>query len=143
GTVDEIDVGKLTIGMLVEIKVGAIPNKIINGKLERVSPKAHRDEGSTLFDIEISLNDIGESFLRAGYSANADIIITKKTDIILIPERLVNMSDSIVTVEVQDTAGNIETRDVTIGLSDGINIEIATGLVEGELIVERPPKEIE
>lgn len=143
GTVDEIDVGKLTIGMPVEIKVGAIPNIIINGKLERVSPKAHKDEGSTLFDIEISLHDIGDSFLRAGYSANADIIITKKTDIILVPERLVSMSDSVITVEVQDTAGNIETRDVTTGLSDGINIEIATGLEEGELIVERPPKEIE
>ncbi len=143
GTVDEIDVGKLTIGMPVEIKVGAIPKIIINGKLERVSPKAHKDEGSTLFDIEISLHDIGDSFLRAGYSANADIIITKKTDIILVPERLVSMSDSVITVEVQDTAGNIETRDVTTGLSDGINIEIATGLEEGELIVERPPKEIE
>ncbi len=143
GTVDEIDVGKLTIGMPVEIKVGAIPNEIINGKLERVSPKAHRDEGSTLFDIEISLDDIGESFLRAGYSANADIIITKKTDIILIPERLVSMADSMITVEVQDTAGNIATRNVTTGLSDGINIEIASGLEVGELIVERPPKEIE
>lgn len=143
GTVDEIDVGKLSIGMPVEIKVGAIPNEVINGKLVRVSPKAHKDEGSTLFNIEISLDDVGHAFLRAGYSANADIIITKKTDIILVPERLVNMSDSIITVEVQDTAGNIETRNVTTGLSDGINIEIATGLVEGELLVERPPKEIE
>ena len=143
GTVDEIDVGKLSIGLPVEIKIGALPNEVIEGELKRVSPKAHRDEGSTLFDIEISLGDIGESFLRAGYSANADIIITKKTDIILIPERLVSMNDSMITIEVQDSAGNIETRDVTTGLSDGINIEIATGLEEGELIVERPPKEIE
>ena len=86
---------------------------------------------------------MGTSFLRAGYSANADIIITKKTDIILVPERLVTMSDSICTVEVQDTAGAISTRNVTTGLSDGLNIEIASGLEEGELLVERPPKVIE
>ena len=81
--------------------------------------------------------------MRAGYSANADIIITRKSDIILVPERLVTITDSISTVEVQDTAGMIEPRDVTTGLSDGLNIEIATGLEEGELLVERPPKEIE
>lgn len=143
GTVDEIDVGKLKIGMPVEIKIGALPNELVNGVLARVSPKAHRDEGSTLFDIEITLSDLGTSFLRAGYSANADIIITKKTDIVLVPERLVTMSDSICTVEIQDTTGAISTRNVTVGLSDGLNIEIASGLEEGELLVERPPKEIE
>jgi len=143
GTVDEIDVGKLVIGMPVEIKIGALPNEIVHGQLSRISPKAHLDEGSTLFDIEIALHDLGESFLRAGYSANADIIITKKTDIILVPERLVSISDTLCTLEVQDTAGQIATREVTVGLSDGINIEIASGLDEGELVVERPPKEIE
>jgi len=143
GTVDEIDVGKLKIGLPAEIKIGALPNTNVNGRLAKISPKAHRDEGSTLFDIEIELTDLGESFLRAGYSANADIIITKKTDIILIPERLINITDSLSTVEIEDTAGTITVREVTTGLSDGINIEIAQGLEEGEMIIERPPKEIE
>ena len=62
GTVDEIDVGKLSIGMPVEIKIGALPGEIINGELKRISPKAHKDEGSTLFDIEIH-NDLRNMFI--------------------------------------------------------------------------------
>jgi len=142
GTVDEIDVGKLSIGMPVDIKVGALPNEIINGELKRVSPKAHKDEGSTLFDIEITLNDIGNIFLRAGYSANADIIITRKEEILLIPERLLTMEDSVASVEVEDSLGVVTSVKVKTGLSDGISIEIAEGLSEGDLLVERPPREI-
>jgi len=142
GTVDEIDVGKLKIGMPVEIKVGAIPNDTIRGYLEKISPKAHKEEGSTLFDIEIQLTDVGKSFLRAGYSANADIIITKKDSILLVPERLVKMSDSASSVEVRDSLGTITEKKIKTGLSDGINLEIVEGLNEGEMIVERPPKEI-
>jgi HlyD family secretion protein len=143
GTVDEIDVGKLSVGMPVEIKVGAIPNDTIKGYLDKISPKAHKEEGSTLFDIEIVLTDVGKAFLRAGYSANADIIITRKADILLVPERLVKMTDSSSSVEVKDSIGIISERRIKTGLSDGINIEVVEGLSEGELVVERPPKEIE
>ncbi len=142
GNVDEIDVGKLKEGMPVEIEVGALPNEKISGVLTQISPKAHKEEGSTLFEVEISIDNTGGKMLRAGYSANADIIITKKEDILLIPERLVKMKDSVATVEVADSAGTITTREVTTGLSDGINIEVVEGLEEGELLVERPPKEI-
>jgi HlyD family secretion protein len=142
GTVDEIDVGKLRVNLPVEIKVGAIPGDTIKGILDKISPKAHKEEGSTLFDIEIKLTEVGKSFLRAGYSANANIIINKKEDILLVPERLLKISDTSSTVEVQDSVGIINPRNVKTGLSDGINIEIVEGLKEGELIVERPPKEI-
>ena len=142
GNVDEIDVGKLHEGMPVEIEVGALPNEKVSGTLRTISPKAHKEEGSTLFEVEIVIGEVGKKFLRAGYSANADIVITKKDDILLIPERLVKMEDSIATVEVQDTLGVITSREVTTGLSDGIKIEIVEGLQEGELVVERPPKEI-
>jgi len=81
--------------------------------------------------------------LRAGYSANADVIINKKEDIILIPERLIQTKDSLQYVEIQDSTGTISERDVVTGLSDGINIEITEGLEIGELVIERPPKEIE
>jgi HlyD family secretion protein len=142
GTVDEIDVGKLRVNLPVEIKVGAIPGDTIKGILDKISPKAHKEEGSTLFDIEIKLTEVGKSFLRAGYSANANIIINKKEDILLVPERLLKMTDTSSTVEVQDSTGIISPRNVKTGLSDGINIEIVEGLSEGELLVERPPKEI-
>jgi len=142
GNVDEIDVGKLRVSMEVEMEIGALPNEKVFGKLTRVSPKAHREEGATLFEVEVEITDAGNNFLRAGYSANADIMITRKTDILLAPERLITMEDSVASCEIMDTAGVITSREVTVGLSDGINIEIVEGLEEGELLVERPPKEI-
>jgi HlyD family secretion protein len=143
GTVDEIDVGKLSEQMSVEIEIGALPNASLNGILRKISPKARKQEGATVFDVEIEIDEIGRGFLRAGYSANADIVITKREDILLLPERLVTMTDSLATVEVQDTLGNVVTREVVTGLSDGISIEIVEGLSEGDLAVERPPREIQ
>ena len=142
GNVDEIDVGKLYENMEAEIEIGAIPDEKVNGILKKISPKAHKEDGSTLFEVEIVIENLSERILRAGYSANADVIITKKEDILLIPERLVKIEDSISTVEVQDTSGVITTREISTGLSDGINIEVTEGLEEGELLVERPPREI-
>jgi len=142
GTVDEIDVGKLHIGMPVELKVGALPKAQVTGTLTKVSPKARKEEGSTVFDVEINIENIGESHLRAGYSANADIIITKKEDILLIPERLIEFVNDSAFVEVQDTLGTIEKLAVETGLSDGIKIEVTKGLSEGDQLVERPPRDI-
>ena len=142
GNVDEIDVGKLMHGILAEIEIGAIPNEKLEGSLTRISPKAHKDQGSTLFEVEVNIKDLGTKFLRAGYSANADIVIAKADDVLVIPERLVTIKDSLASVEVQDTTGVISVREIETGLSDGINIEIKSGLQEGELVVERPPREI-
>nr|MBN2278614.1 efflux RND transporter periplasmic adaptor subunit [candidate division Zixibacteria bacterium] len=142
GTVDEIDVGKLRVGMPAGIKVGALPKDTVRGEVLRISPKAHSDEGSTVFDIEISLENWGRSLLRAGYSANADIIIVKKDSILIIPERLIEFKEDTAFVEVRDSLGNIDTMKIETGLSDGINIEVINGLSEGDLLVERPPREI-
>jgi HlyD family secretion protein len=143
GNVDEIDVGKLSEGMPTTLEIGAIPNKKIQGILTKVSPKAHKEEGSTLFQVEIEINkDTSMAFLRAGYSANANIIINQKDSILVVPERLVKITDSISTVEVKDSLGVVTTKTIKTGLSDGINIEVVTGLADGELVVERPPKQI-
>lgn len=143
GNVDEIDVGKLFVGMPAEIEIGALTSEEkITGKLTKISPKAHKEEGSTMFTVEIEIDQSDAAQLRAGYSANADIIIRKKEDILLIPERLLITRDSLYFVEVADTLSHVTEREVTTGLSDGIKIEITEGVAESELIVERPPKEI-
>ncbi|RME27952.1 MAG: HlyD family efflux transporter periplasmic adaptor subunit, partial [Candidatus Zixiibacteriota bacterium] len=142
GNVDEIDVGKLRVGMPAEIEIGALPNEKIHGVLARISPRAHKEEGATLFEVEISIADTSSHFLRAGYSANADIIIKRKEDILLVPERLVTITDSVNTVELIDSLGEIDTVAVETGLSDGINIEVVSGLQAGDKLVERPPREI-
>ena len=142
GTVDEIDVGKLEEGMSTLLKIGALPNDTIQGVLYKISPKARKEENATLFDVEIKITQTGPSLLRAGYSANADIIITKKEDILVIPERLVEFVEDTAFVQLKNPSGEIERTIIKTGLSDGLNIEVMEGLKEGDALVEKPPKEI-
>lgn len=142
GTVDEIDVGKLEEGMTADLKIGALPNDTIAGVLHKISPKAKLEENTTLFDVEIKITKTGFEMLRAGYSANADIIIQKKEDILIIPERVVEFKEDTAFVEVKQPDGEINKKTIKTGLSDGLNIEVMEGLEEGDLLVERPPKEI-
>ncbi|MEZ5357659.1 MAG: efflux RND transporter periplasmic adaptor subunit [Candidatus Zixiibacteriota bacterium] len=143
GTVDEIDVGKLHTGMPVELKIGALPSAKVEGILNKISPKAHENQGSTVFDVEIELTETNDTHLRAGYSANADIIIVKKEDILLIPERLIEFVNDTSYVNLHDTLGGPIKTVIETGLSDGINIEVVDGLEEGQMLVELPPKQIE
>ncbi len=143
GTVDEIDVGKLEEGMTAELKIGAIPDEKILGTLTKISPKAKQQENATLFDVEIEITQRGKKMIRAGYSANAELVINKAENTLFIFERLVEFNEEKTYVEVMVDNGEIIKREVEIGLSDGINVEIKDGLAEGEEVVERPPKEIE
>ena len=93
GTVDEIDVGKLRVGLPARIKVGALPTDVVTGKVSRIAPQAQQKEGATLFDVEIELDRSSAITLRAGYSANADLIIREKKDVLMLPERLVIFED--------------------------------------------------
>ncbi len=144
GTVDEIDVGKITVGMPCRIKVGALPDEIVTGRLERIAPQAQKSEGATLFNVEIELDPDQKITLRAGYSANADIVIREKQDIVLIPERLVLFEDEQTFVEVPGEGPDAEPRKIAVelGLSDGLNVEIVSGLGQGDQVVQRPPREI-
>jgi HlyD family secretion protein len=142
GTVDEIDVGKLEQGMDAELKIGAIPDEEIWGSLTRISPKAKKQDNATLFDVEISITKRGGKVIRAGYSANAELLINKAMNTLFIPERLVVFEEGRTFVEVQNASGEIEKKEIKTGLSDGINVEILEGLAQGEEVVESPPKEI-
>jgi HlyD family secretion protein len=144
GTVDEIDVGKITVGMPCRIKVGALPDEIVTGRLSRIAPQAQKSEGATLFDVEIELDREQNVVLRAGYSANADVVIREKNDIVLIPERLVLFEDDQTFVELPGLGPEAEPRkiEVELGLSDGLNVEIVSGVANGDQIVQRPPREI-
>ncbi len=145
GTVDEIDVGKLKEQMPARIKIGALPDAKVEGKVYKIAPKSKTQEGATLFDVEIELLPAKDVVLRAGYSANADIVVREKADVLLLPERLVTFADGKATVEVPGAGDKAEPvkKEIKTGLSDGINIEVAEGLKAGESVVERPPKKIE
>jgi HlyD family secretion protein len=143
GTIDEIDVGKVKVGMPVDFKIGALPGVIVHGAVSRISPKAKQEDNATLFDIEIGIENAESVQLRAGYSANAEIIIRKAEDVLYIPERLVSFNNDSAFVEVEDTSGQVHKNQIEIGLSDGVNVEVKDGLATSSKIVERPPKEIE
>ncbi len=143
GTVDEIDVGKLSEGMDVRLQVGAIPNDTIKGVLHRISPKARKNDNTTVFDVEVTLTSVSSSLLRAGYSANAEVVVAQKDDVLVIPERLVTFVGDSCFVDIMDSTDVPEQHPIEVGLSDGINIEVISGLDEGQEIVEKPPKTIE
>jgi len=141
GTVDEIDVGKIGTDMAAEIQIGALPDTPIQGKVARIFPKAKKDGNATLFDIEIQILDRGSFTLRAGYSATASILIRERKKVMLLPERLIIFENGKRFVELPqgEEAKKVE---VMTGLSDGLNIEIISGLKKGEQVIERPPREI-
>ena len=124
------------------VQTCALP--IFEGRVSKIAPKSKTAEGATLFDVEIELLPGKEVVLRAGYSANADIAVREKADVLLVPERLVAFADGKATVEMPG-AGDAPPvkKAIKVGLSDGMNVEVVEGLAERDLVVERPPKKIE
>jgi HlyD family secretion protein len=146
GTVDEIDVGKLHAGMIARIKVGALPTDIVTGKVSRIAPQAQQKEGATLFDVEIELEPTANITLRAGYSANADLIIREVKDVPTIPERVVIFEDGGKKTFVELPGLNPKEAPkkvaVKLGVSDGLSTQVTDGLAVGAKVVERPPKKL-
>lgn len=155
GTVDEIDVGRLKEGMPTEIKVGALPNAKVEGVLSRIWLKAEKEDNSTVFPVELEIVsatevDLAEPeadprtvVLRAGYSANAEIIIEKREEVLLIPERVIEFAGDTAKVNLLLAENQVEERIIETGLSDAISIEVISGVDEGVKIREKPPKVIE
>jgi HlyD family secretion protein len=142
GTVDEIDVGKIQEGLPVELQIGALPGKEIKGKVSLISLKALKEDNTTVFPVEITITDKQESTLRAGFSANANIIIAKKQDVLTIPERVITFRNDSAFVHLPSPEGEPKERFIETGLSDAIQIQVISGLNEGDKVLEKKVKEI-
>ncbi len=144
GTVDEIDVGKLKEGLPVRIQIGALPAAQVTGRLRRIAPKAKEKDGATQFDVEVEILEAKDVVLRAGFSANATIVIREKKDVLLLPERLVTFEGEKAFVETPAAKQGEKSvrKEIKVGLSDGLNVEVVSGLAEKDIVVEPPPKEI-
>jgi HlyD family secretion protein len=140
GKVDETEVGKISAGMPIELEIGAIEKEKFQAALEYISPKGVEENGAIQFEIKASVKLQEGQFIRAGYSANANIVLDRRDSVLVIPEGLLKFENDSSFVEVQTTTEQqFEKRFVQTGLSDGINIEITTGLkkddkVKGEKI---------
>lgn len=136
GKVDETEVGKIKTGMDLILAVGAIDDEKFDAKLEYIAPKGVEENGAIQFEIKADVKLRKNSFIRAGYSANADIVLDRKDSVMVIPESLLKFEkdndSAYVEVEIQPQI--FEKRFITTGLSDGINIEVLSGLSKDDKI---------
>ena len=134
GQVDESEVGRISPGMDLILSVGAIEGTTFAANLEFISPKGEDQDGAIKFDIKAAISLKENYFLRAGYSATADIVLEKRDNILAIKESNLLFEGDDIMVEVETGEQEFEKRIVQTGLSDGINIEITGGLQEDEKI---------
>ncbi|WP_055430673.1 efflux RND transporter periplasmic adaptor subunit [Candidatus Symbiothrix dinenymphae] len=135
GTIDETEVGKIKEGMPLRITIGAIDNQQFDAVLEYIAPKGTSTNGAVLFQIKAAVQIPPTTFVRAGYSANAQVVLQRMEDVLKVPESALEFSgdstfvyvltDSLAQTGKQD---DFERRQVKIGMSNGIDVEIQSGI---------------
>lgn len=144
GNIDETEVGRLNTGMSMKITIGALQNLKFDARLEYISPKATDQNGANQFEIKAAVNlpTSGEQ-IRSGYSANAEIVLAEARHVMSVPESAIEFEGDntfVYIVKGTDKDKTYERRKVVIGLSDGLNIEIKSGLRMNERV--RGPKKV-
>ena len=137
GKVDETEVGKSKEGMHLLMTIGAIENEVFDAYLEYISPKGVEEGGAIQFEIKAAVELKDNRFIRAGYSASADIVLDRRDSVLAINEKVLQFSGDSVFVEVETAPQVFEKRLVKTGLSDGLNIELLEG-IEAEEKVKVP-----
>tara|TARA_R110002073_G_scaffold334200_2_gene523219 strand:+ start:2375 stop:3481 length:1107 start_codon:yes stop_codon:yes gene_type:complete len=130
GKVDESEVSKLVKGSDIEVSLGAIEEKKFPAKLNFIAPKGTEEGGAVQFTIKANITLDDEYFVRANYSANANIILEQKDSVLSIKEALLrfNKKTEKPYVEVKTGDNTFEKRELVLGVSDGVNIEVKSGI---------------
>ncbi|SFE88460.1 efflux RND transporter periplasmic adaptor subunit [Thermophagus xiamenensis] len=134
GMVDETEVGKIKEGMQLLLTIGALDEEKFTAILEFISPKGVEENGAIQFEIKAAVQLQEGSFIRAGYSATADIVLDRRDSVLAIKEKLVTFKEDSTFVEVMTEPQVFEKRLIKTGLSDGINIEVVEGLTEDDKV---------
>lgn len=139
GNVDESEVGRVRQGMPLDITVSALRERKIGGTLEYISPKGVLVDGAVQFQIRAAIrlpSTEGDDtlFIRAGSSANADIVLDRRTGVLALDEAALRFDGDRVLVDVELSPGRYQERAVLVGLSDGLKIEVVEGLAEGDRV---------
>ncbi len=136
GEVDEAEVGKLFMNMPLQVNLGAIQGRDFEAKLKFISPKGKEDQGAVKFTIEGDVYLDDSVFVRAGYSANASIVLERKDSIMVLPESVIQLDrkTDVSYVEIKTDEQSFERKDIETGISDGINVEILSGITMGDEI---------
>ena len=129
GKIDETEVGKIKLGMPLILTIGAIDNTKFDAVLTKIAPKGVEENGAIQFEIEADVKLKNNQFIRSGYSANADIVLDRAEHVLSIPEKLLHFEgDSVTYVEVETAPQKFEKKTIKTGLSDGINIQVLSGI---------------
>ena len=137
GNIDETEVGQLVSGMPMKITIGALQDLKFDAALEYVSPKAVESNGANQFEIKAAVRLSEGGKIRSGYSANAEIVLASAEKALSIPESAIEFSGDSTFVYVVKGSGKEKTyerKQVTTGLSDGVNIEIKKGLTVKDIV---------
>ena len=136
GKVDESEVGKIKEGLPLEITVGAIENEKFDAILDYIAPKGVAENGAIQFEIKGTLKKMDSIFIRAGLSANASIILEKADKVLAIKEALVQYDNKTKKPYVEVVIGDqkFERKDVELGISDGIFVEVKSGITKDDKI---------
>lgn len=143
GNVDESEVEKLEQGMDLIVRIGAIEGQKFDAELEYIAPKGVDLNGAIQFKIKAAVNLKSGEFIRAGYSANADVVLGRRDSVLAISEALLQYDENQKAfVEVLTGTDTYEKRDIELGLSDGLMVEVISGLsIEDQIkIWNRPVK---
>ena len=141
GNVDETEVGTLYEGMPLTITIGALKDFSFNASLEYISPKAVANNGANMFQVKAAVKVDSSHTVRSGYSANAEIELEKLSGVLSVPESALEFVKDRTFVQAKQEDGSFKPQFVTTGISDGITIQITSGLNEGDVV--RGPKIIE
>ncbi len=136
GKVDESEVGKLIKDSDIEVSLGAIEDKKYPAKLTFIAPKGTEENGAVQFKIKADVTLDNSNFVRAGYSANADIVLERKDSVLSIKESLLRFDKKTEEpyVEVKTGEGKFEKKTIKLGLSDGVNVQILSGVTKDDEI---------
>ncbi len=134
GRVDESEVGKLKPGMTLLLTIGAVEGHQLEATLEHIAPKGVEQDGAIQFEIRAALKPQADVLIRANYSANADIVLDRRDNVLAINESLLQFDGDKKFVEVETAPQKFERREIQTGLSDGIQIEVVSGLTENDKI---------
>ena len=148
GNIDETEVGRIHEGMPVTITIGALEHVNLDAELEYISPKATQENGANQFEIKAAVKVPGDITIRSGYSANAKIVLQKATKVLTVPEAAIEFQgDSSFVYLLTDSLPKqkFQKQSVVTGLSDGLNIEIKSGLKGKETVrgIQKEEKEEE
>ena len=134
GKVDESEVGKIRPGMDLELTIGALPENKVHATLERIAPKGVEENGAIQFEIRAALAPHKDLLIRANYSASADIVLEKREQVLALDEGLLQFEGEKPYVEVETAPQKFERREIETGISDGIKIEIVSGLTADDKV---------